>query len=98
MHDLVTPQAFILSEKRLFIRDPADSVVKWQAESCLLGSVERDTVMPIHLGATELILILFLIILFFGPGRIAKISGEAGKSIHLFKKNLQNQQDKEKKS
>jgi TatA/E family protein of Tat protein translocase len=46
--------------------------------------------MPIHIGATELILVLFLIILFFGPGRISKIGGEAGKSISLFKKNLNN--------
>ena len=39
----------------------------------------------LHLGPTEIILILFLIILFFGAGRIAPLTGEIGKSIRAFR-------------
>ena len=41
------------------------------------------------LGATELIIIAVIVILFFGVGRISKISGEAGSAIRKFKDGLQ---------
>lgn len=41
------------------------------------------------LGPTELIIILVIIILFFGVGRISKLSGEAGSAIRKFKQGLQ---------
>lgn len=41
-----------------------------------------------HFGVTELILVLFLIILFFGVGRISKIAGELGKGIRTFRDGL----------
>ena len=41
------------------------------------------------LGATELIIILVIVILFFGVGRISKISGEAGSAIRKFKEGIQ---------
>lgn len=41
------------------------------------------------LGPTELILILVIVILFFGVGRLSKISGEAGSAIRKFKDGLQ---------
>jgi sec-independent protein translocase protein TatA len=41
------------------------------------------------LGPTELILILVIVILFFGVGRLSKISGEAGSAIRKFKQGLQ---------
>jgi sec-independent protein translocase protein TatA len=47
------------------------------------------------LGPTELIIILVIIILFFGVGRISKISGEAGSAIRKFKEGLQGE-DKNK--
>ena len=40
------------------------------------------------LGPTELIIILFIVLLLFGVGRISKISGELGKSIRSFKDGL----------
>lgn len=43
--------------------------------------------MP-SLGAPELILIVALIVLLFGVGRIGKIGGEVGKSIREFRKGL----------
>jgi sec-independent protein translocase protein TatA len=41
--------------------------------------------MPFRLGPTELIIILVIVLLLFGPGRIAKISGELGRGIRSFK-------------
>jgi sec-independent protein translocase protein TatA len=36
-------------------------------------------------GLPELLIILVVILLLFGPGRIAKIAGELGKGIRSFK-------------
>lgn len=41
-----------------------------------------------HLGATELIIILAIIFLLFGAGRIGKIAGEMGKGIREFQSGL----------
>jgi len=38
-----------------------------------------------RLGPTELIIILVIVLLLFGPGRIAKIAGELGRGIRSFK-------------
>lgn len=43
--------------------------------------------MP-HLGPTELIIILVIVLLLFGVGRIGKIAGELGKGIREFRSNL----------
>ncbi len=51
--------------------------------------------MPIKLGPAELILILVLVVLFFGVGRISKISGEIGRSIHDFREALARYQDQD---
>jgi sec-independent protein translocase protein TatA len=44
--------------------------------------------MPNWLGAPELIIILIIVILVFGVGRIANIGGELGKGISAFRKGL----------
>jgi len=41
-----------------------------------------------HLGTTELIIILVIVILLFGVGRISKVAGEMGKGIKEFKKGI----------
>jgi sec-independent protein translocase protein TatA len=41
-----------------------------------------------NLGIPELLLILVVVLLLFGPGRIARIGGELGKSIRGFKDGL----------
>jgi sec-independent protein translocase protein TatA len=51
--------------------------------------------MP-SLGPTELIIILVIIIVLFGVGRISKIAGEMGSGIRAFKDGLQGD-DKDKK-
>lgn len=53
------------------------------------------------LGIPELLIILVIVLLLFGVGRISKISGELGKSIRAFKNGLGGDKDddaSEKKS
>lgn len=44
--------------------------------------------MPIRFGFPELIILLVIIVLLFGPGRIGKVAGELGKSIKSFRDGL----------
>ena len=46
-------------------------------------------------GATELIIILVIVILVFGPGRIGKVAGEIGKGIKSFRDGLGGEKDDE---
>lgn len=46
------------------------------------------------IGVPELVLILVIVILLFGVGRISKISGEIGKSINSFRKGLKDGEEK----
>ena len=41
-----------------------------------------------RLGPTELIILLVIVLLLFGPGRIGKIAGELGKGIKSFRDGL----------
>ncbi len=47
------------------------------------------------LGTTELIIILVIVIVLFGVGRISKIAGELGTGIRSFKEGLQGDEEKE---
>ncbi len=42
--------------------------------------------MPFHLGPTELIIILVIVIVLFGAGRIGRLGGDFGKAISEFRK------------
>lgn len=46
-----------------------------------------------NLGPTELIIILVIVLLLFGVGRITKIAGELGTGIRAFKDGLQTEED-----
>lgn len=50
------------------------------------------------LGPTELIIILIIIVLLFGVGRISKVAGEMGKGLHEFRKGIQGDDEEEEKS
>ena len=41
------------------------------------------------IGPTELIIILVIVVVLFGPGRLANLGGEMGKAIHNFRDGLQ---------
>ena len=49
--------------------------------------------MPIHLGTTELVIILVIVIVLFGVGRIGKLGADFGKAIKEFKKNVSAEED-----
>ncbi len=42
-----------------------------------------------NLGPTELLIILIIVLILFGVGRISKIAGELGASIRAFREGLQ---------
>lgn len=46
--------------------------------------------MPFHLGTTELAIILVLVVLLFGAGRISKVAGELGMAIRSFRQEIKN--------
>ena len=46
-------------------------------------------------GGWEIIVILVIVILVFGPGRITKVAGEMGKGIKEFKDGLSGDQNSE---
>lgn len=50
--------------------------------------------MPFNLGPTELIIILVIIIVLFGVGRISKIAGELGQGVREFRKGLSGEDEK----
>ena len=47
-------------------------------------------------GVPELLLILLIVVLLFGPGRIGKLAGELGKGIRSFRDGITGKGDGEK--
>lgn len=47
-----------------------------------------------NLGPTELIIILLIVVLLFGVGRLGRIGGELGKGIREFRRGLQEDEGK----
>jgi sec-independent protein translocase protein TatA len=48
----------------------------------------RESDMPARLGATELIIILSIVIVLFGVGRLSKVGSELGQAIRAFRKEV----------
>lgn len=52
--------------------------------------------MPIHLGPTELLIILVIVIILFGAGRIGRLGGDFGRAIRDFRKALAGEKTSQK--
>lgn len=50
--------------------------------------------MPIRLGPLELFIILIIVLLLFGVGRIGRIGADLGTAIREFRKGLQGDDEK----
>jgi sec-independent protein translocase protein TatA len=48
-----------------------------------------------NLGPTELIIILVIVVLLFGVGRLSRIGGELGRGIREFRTGLKTDEDEE---
>lgn len=49
--------------------------------------------MPFRLGTPELLIILAVVVLLFGVGRVSKIAGELGKGIRSFREGLKGEEE-----
>ena len=47
-----------------------------------------------HIGTTELIIVLVIVLLLFGVGRIGKIAKELGSGIRAFRNEIQSDENK----
>ena len=48
-------------------------------------------------GLPELLIVLVIIVILFGPGRIGKVAGELGKGIRSFRDGLSGKEEEKKK-
>jgi sec-independent protein translocase protein TatA len=51
--------------------------------------------MPIRLGTPELLLILGIVVLIFGVGRLGRIGGELGSAIRSFREGIKDDEKKD---
>ena len=55
------------------------------------------TMLP-HLGTSELIIVLIIIIVLFGVGRIGRLGADFGRAIHEFRKAVSDNEDDRKEA
>ncbi len=54
--------------------------------------------MPFHLGTPELIIVLVILLLLFGVGRIGRIAGELGHGLREFRHGLSSSEKPDEES
>ncbi len=54
--------------------------------------------MPFNLGVPELIIVLFIVLVIFGAGRIAEFGSGLGRGIREFKSAIKEDTDEDKKT
>ena len=54
--------------------------------------------MPLRIGLPELVIVLVIVVLVFGVGRLGDLGGALGKSIKNFRQEVTTQEDEEKKN
>jgi sec-independent protein translocase protein TatA len=47
------------------------------------------------IGIPELLIVLVIVVLVFGPGRLARTMGEIGKGLRAFRESVSSEEDKE---
>jgi sec-independent protein translocase protein TatA len=52
--------------------------------------------MPFRIGVPELLIVLVIVILIFGVGRVASVGKELGSAIRGFREGLKGDEDKDK--
>ena len=50
------------------------------------------------IGAPELLIVLVIVVLVFGPGRLARTMGEIGKGLRAFKESLSSEENSDSAS
>lgn len=50
------------------------------------------------IGAPELLIVLVIVVLLFGPGRIGQVAGEIGKGIRNFREGMSGKDDDKQES
>jgi len=70
-----------------------DAVTGFRMVARLTQLSDGETLMDI--GPTELLIILVIVLLVFGVGRIAKVGGELGKGIREFRQGLTGEDPKD---
>ncbi len=53
--------------------------------------------MPFRIGLPELLVVLVIVVLIFGIGRVSKIGGELGGAIRSFRKGLKGDEEEVEK-
>ncbi len=54
--------------------------------------------MPFHMGAWEIALILVIILIVFGVGRLPQVGGAIGKGLRAFRKGQRGEEDEEEET
>lgn len=49
--------------------------------------------MPFHIGPVEILVVLAIILIVFGVGRLPEVGGAMGKAIHGFRKSLSGKEE-----